>query len=625
MSLSSALTTAIAGLQVNQAALSIVSSNVANAKTPGYVTQSLNQIEVAGGTTGSTVRTTGVNRQLDQYIQSQLRTESAGNGYATQIANSLSQLQTTYGTPGAAGTLETTFTNFTTALQGITTSSSSQSAQAAALAAAQSFAQQLNSTSQSIQSLRSNADQDIGTSVGQANTALTVIANINSQLQGLSPTDPTAATLQDQRDSAIDQLSQLVDIRVTTDNNNQASVYTTSGVQLVGVQASQFQYTSKGDLNATSLWNADPTKNGVGTLTIKLPNGSSTDLVATNSLASGRIAADIQLRDKTLVQAQSQLDQLAATLSSSLSDVTTNGTAATSGAKSGFDLALPSSLLPGNTVNLTYTDTSTGIQHKLSIVSVSDPSALPLSNTATNDPNDTVIGIDFSGGIASAVSQLNTALGTTHLQFSNPSGSTLRVLDDGSSAATLNAASTTTTASSLANGALQLPVFTDGNILYTGAITGLGSQLTGLASRITVNPALAADASKFQVYNTSPATAAGDTSRSDFLYSQLTSGVFSYSPQTGLGSAAAPFKGTITSYLQQFLSVQSNAASNATSLQQGQAVVVNNLQQKFNSTSGVNIDTELSNLISLQNSYAANAHVLSTIQTMMNTLMQVQP
>ena len=49
MSLSSALSTAMAGLRANQAALSIVSSNVANAQTPGYVAQSVNQIELAGG------------------------------------------------------------------------------------------------------------------------------------------------------------------------------------------------------------------------------------------------------------------------------------------------------------------------------------------------------------------------------------------------------------------------------------------------------------------------------------------------------------------------------------------------------------------------------------------------
>jgi flagellar hook-associated protein 1 FlgK len=76
--------------------------------------------------------------------------------------------------------------------------------------------------------------------------------------------------------------------------------------------------------------------------------------------------------------------------------------------------------------------------------------------------------------------------------------------------------------------------------------------------------------------------------------------------------------------LQQFLSLQSNAAASAQQIAQGQDVVVNTLQQKFNSISGVNIDTEMSNLIAIQNTYAANAHVMSVIQTMMQSLMQVQ-
>ena len=182
----------------------------------------------------------------------------------------------------------------------------------------------------------------------------------------------------------------------------------------------------------------------------------------------------------------------------------------------------------------------------------------------------------------------------------------------------------TTTVSSLTSGNPQLPLFTDGNQLYTGAITGTGPQLTGLAGRITVNAALLADPSRFTIFNTSPLTNAGDTTRPDFLYSQLTTGTFSYSPQTGLGTAATPFKGTLSSYMQQFLSLQSNASTSATQLQQGQAVVVNALQQKMKSTSGVNIDTEMANLISLQNTYAANAHVMSVVQTMMNSLMQAQ-
>jgi flagellar hook-associated protein 1 len=76
--------------------------------------------------------------------------------------------------------------------------------------------------------------------------------------------------------------------------------------------------------------------------------------------------------------------------------------------------------------------------------------------------------------------------------------------------------------------------------------------------------------------------------------------------------------------LQQFISQQGNAATQATQLQQGQDVVVSTLQQKFNSTSGVNIDTEMSNLIQLQNAYAANAHVMSVVQSMMNSLLQAQ-
>jgi flagellar hook-associated protein 1 len=52
--------------------------------------------------------------------------------------------------------------------------------------------------------------------------------------------------------------------------------------------------------------------------------------------------------------------------------------------------------------------------------------------------------------------------------------------------------------------------------------------------------------------------------------------------------------------------------------------VVNTLQQKFNATSGVNIDAEMANLIALQNIYGANAHVMAVAQTMMQTLMQAQ-
>jgi flagellar hook-associated protein 1 len=617
MGLSSALAIAMSGLSANQAALSIVSGNVANANTPGYVVQTPNQIEVSSGGSGNSVQVTGVNRQLDLYVQSQLRTETGGGAYADQTANILGQLQDVYGTPGGVGTLETSYSNFTTALQALSTSQGSASAQTTALAAAQSLAQSLNQTSQGIQSLRSNVEQDIGSSVTEANTDMQQIASINQQLQGLSATDPAAATLMDQRDSAINDLSTLMDVHVSNGTGNQVNVSTTSGMQLVsGSLASTMNFSSPGSLTANSLYSTNPSKNGVGSLTIQLPNGASYDMVANNTITSGKIAADLKLRDQTLVQAETQVDQLAASMSSALSNTTTPGTAIT-GPPSGFSVST-SNMLAGNTINVTVTNGATNTQQQISIVNVTDPTALPLQNAANANPK--MVGVDLSNGVTPAVlAQLNQALGPS-VTFSG-SGSTLNVVSDASA---VTAASSTTTASSLTGGTAQLAVFTDGNSLYTGAITSSGSQMTGLAGRITVNPALLSNPQDLSVFSTSPVTPAGDTTRSDFLFSQLTTGSFSYSPQTGLGSSSAPFTGTITNYMQQFLSQQANASTTATQLQQGQDVVVSNLQQKFNSVAGVSIDTEMSNLIALQNSYAANAHVMSVVQSMMNSLLQAQ-
>jgi flagellar hook-associated protein 1 len=618
MGLSSALAIAMSGLRSTQAALSIISSNIGNAQTPGYVTQNPNQIEVPSGGYGSSVETTGVNRQLDLLVQSQLRTEIAGGGYADQINNILSQLQTVYGTPGGDGTLETALSNFTSALQSLSSNPGNGSAQSVALTAAQSLAQQLNSTTQGIQSLRTNVDRDIGNSAAEVNTDLNQIAQLNQQIQGLSSTDPQAAMLMDQRDNAINDLSKLVDVKVVTDSSNQATVFTSSGTQLVGGgYAAQLVVNSPGTLTAGSLYNSNPGLSGVSSLNIRLPSGALIDAVGSNVFSSGQIAADIKLRDQTLVQAQTQVDQLAATFASSMSDVTTAGTAVT-GPPAGFGVDT-SNVLPGNTINLTYTDSSNA-QHQIQIVNVTDPTALPLQNATNANPQR--IGINFSLGMASAVTQLNAALGSAGLTFSNPSGATLNVV--GSASATVNAASTTTTTQSLASGSPQLPLFTDTNTLYTGAITGSGSQMVGLAGRITVNPALLANPSALSVYSTSPPTPSSDTKRSDFLFSQLTSATFSFSPQTGFGSAAQPFKSTVSDYLQQFISQQSNLATQANQLQQGQSVVVSTLQQKFDSTSAVNIDTEMTNLIQIQNNYGANAHVLSVVQSMMQTLLQAQ-
>ena len=106
---------------------------------------------------------------------------------------------------------------------------------------------------------------------------------------------------------------------------------------------------------------------------------------------------------------------------------------------------------------------------------VDDPAALPLDNSATADPNDEVIGVDFSGGLASVVTQLNALFGAK-LQFSNPSGTTLQVLDDGAANTTdVDALSVTQTATALAGGrARDCRSSPTAATPFTGAIIGVG-------------------------------------------------------------------------------------------------------------------------------------------------------
>jgi len=615
MSVSQALSAALAGINATQQALSVVAGNVANADSPGYVEESVNQVETGSpGQAGSSVDVTGINRDLNTLLQSQLWTETSGDSYADASAQLYQQLQQIYGTPGASDSFDSIFDNFTSALQALSTSPSSYSAQSAVIGSAQSLAQNLNSMTTTIQQLRSQAEAGIAADVQTANTALQQIAQINEQLQTAAP-DSSTATLEDQRDEDVTQLTQLMNVQVTQNSDNQISIFTGTGQQLVaGPQASQLTFNAVGAISPTDLWSANPAQDGVGTITLTLPGGGATDLVATNAIQSGQIGAYLQMRDTVLPQAQEQLDEFANQMSQALSNQTISGTAVTSGSQSGFSIDT-SALLPGNSVQLTYTDASNS-QHTVTIVALGTGGTLPLQSSG----NDQLIGINFAGGMSSVVSQLNAALGT-NLQFSNPSGTLLQAVNANGSGNVVDSLSATSTVTSLTSGVAQLPLFTDGSSPITGAITASGSQTTGLAGRIEVNPALVASPSNLVAYASS--TAAGDPTRPNFLLNQMTNAALTYSPATGLGTATSPYTGTLTQYISAVATQQSQAANAATNLQQGQDTVLTALQQRFNDQSGVNIDTEMSNLIALQNAYGANARVMTTIEEMMATLLQV--
>lgn len=621
MSLSQALSISLSGLRATQAGLSLVAGNVANAQTPGYVRKSLGQeTTVAGGSSGGGVRVAAVNRVIDEFIQRQLRVESSGGAYAATRAGMYQRLQQVYGQPGSASAFETIFNNFVSAVQQLGSSPESSVARSVVLSSGQVLAQYFNGMTDDIQALRSDAELGLAEAVAKANEAIQKIAAINSQIAHAPPGDVATAVLKDQRDLYVDELSQLMDIKVVVSDLNEYNVFTNSGVQLVGTHAAVLSFNPQGTVTPATLWSSDPAKNSLGTLTLRAANGTTVDLLANQAIRSGAIAALVEMRDVTLVQAQRQLDEMAAALAKSLSSQTSVGTAASVLPQTGFQIDT-TGLLAGDTIHLTYTDNQTGKQRNITIMRVDDPAALPLDDSATIDPNDKVIGVSFANGLAGVASQLNLHFAGV-IQFDIASPNVLRVLDDGlTGRSDINALSMTRTVTGLAEGGNALGFFTDATVPYTGHPTSTGSQLLGFAGRIAINPALLGDPSKLVAF--AAATEAGDPQRPNFLYQQLTGTPFSFSAATGIGTKAEPYKGDLATFLRQVLSMQGEAASNAEALSQGQTVVVNALRQRVADSSGVNVDQEMANLISLQTAYGANARVMSAVKEMIDMLLRM--
>src|ERR1044072_1413426 len=102
MGLGQALTSAVSGLRVTQSGLSLIASNIANGEARGYVKKSATQVAAASGNLTIGVRLSSITRELDQYLQRQLRTEQSGGAYATQRSDFFQRLQSVLGRPGGS-------------------------------------------------------------------------------------------------------------------------------------------------------------------------------------------------------------------------------------------------------------------------------------------------------------------------------------------------------------------------------------------------------------------------------------------------------------------------------------------------------------------------------------------
>ena len=627
MPVSSALSTALSGIKTTQQQLGVTSANIANAKSAGYSRQSMSSTALVANSRVYGVEANQVTREINLLVQKQWRVSSSNSAYADTRLTALSALDSFWGAPNSSSSLNSVYGDFTTTLQKLATTPGDTATQGSAVSAAQSMVTRLNQLSGDVQSLRQEAEANLANAVSRVNSLLSTIEELDRQVVAVGAGgNNSTAGLQDKRDAAIDELSEYMDIHVTDQIGGAVAISLTDGTQLYDDVAVTLSFDQQGVVDASRFYSTEDSERSLGTIRISSGPGSGVDLFKSGSIRSGKIAAYKQLRDETLVDAQAQLDTIAATLSKATSTRQASGTIANTATTAGYSLDV-SGLTEGNTLKVEYTDAS-GTKGTLTFVAHNGGTAP--GNGFTPDPNDTVVGLDLTSltnigdQIAAA---LNTATGgTDFLGSASPvppaaaTSVTIAATTVPASHGVINSITGEISAPSEQSGYQEYPLFIDGSTgkAYTGLTNG-ADTITGLAARISVNPKVVADPSLTVKYSSN--TLSGDGTRPQALLDALDGRVYSYSASIGIGSMTSPFKGTFEGLLSQVINTQGALVEDAQNVADGQSVVTSNLKERYDNSRAVDLDTELMSLIQLQTSYSANARGLSVAQELMDTLM----
>jgi len=287
-------------LMADQEALNVTSNNVANQNTAGYTRevvsfQSIDAVTLSGGSVGSGV-TASATSQRDRVLEQQVQQQTQIQAQSGALESALQQIQNVFGlsstTSSASSTTLGTATNsFFSALSALASNPSDTATRQNVLSAANALAGAFNSAANQLTQVSSSLNQQVVSDVGQVNSLTTTIASLNAQITALSP-NADAGALEDQRQSAIAQLSQLVGLDQISTENNGITLTTRGGAVLVSGSKSFALSTAQ-----------------VGGTTHILAGIDGQDV--TSNLTGGDLGGVLQARDQQLPNYRSSLDSLA--------------------------------------------------------------------------------------------------------------------------------------------------------------------------------------------------------------------------------------------------------------------------------------------------------------------------
>ena len=300
----------------SQLALSVVSNNIANVNTDGYVRQDLNLQEglpTKNGLffLGSGAIADGIRRAYDGQVESSLRMSISDlNAQSPLIANT-ERLINVFGNKNAS--LTPALGGFFDSLRALSVDASSEVLRNQVVSSGQTLASRFNGLATQLDGLDDETRRMAEDKVGVFNALAEQLASINTNLQKTSDLTKQPANLMDSRDQVLRDMAQITRISVSESANGTVSVG-------IGANAG----------NALVVDGLSVTPVGVNFLQ-GTPSRSELLLspyenpVNLSGLIGGELGGILNFRDQMLAPAMNQLDDIASTFIKEINEAHAKG------------------------------------------------------------------------------------------------------------------------------------------------------------------------------------------------------------------------------------------------------------------------------------------------------------
>jgi flagellar hook-associated protein 1 FlgK len=301
MSLLGTLQQGAVGLAAHRSASNIASTNLQNVNTPGYARQRADLVAVEGtpyrgSILGGGVHLRTVQQLRDAFIERQLP-QARSDRYAAQSrADGLSSLALQE--PSSPDSVASRMAAFFGAMRQLSTNPNDSSVRQAVLGEAQRLSQSIRRDAQTLNDAANAIDRRLVDSLPRINDLAASVVRLNKAIREASA-QGTPNELLDQRQRAVDELSELTGIIPLTTASGEVTLSLPSGAALVSVAGA-----------ARLSGQPDPANNGRIALVLTKSDGNGTLTLTRNDLG-GSLRGLIDARDIDIATAATRLDTVA--------------------------------------------------------------------------------------------------------------------------------------------------------------------------------------------------------------------------------------------------------------------------------------------------------------------------